>query len=277
MKEKGNLNFHGTFGPDFEYIAKILEIADNCEGLTKEEISDMTGIPTGVSTGKVEPHIYYANYMNVIDFNKQGLKYHIYTTELGKVILNEDPYFLEYISKLICNYFLTSRIYGAKMWYKIFRVMSDKYGMEVKESVAQKDLEEDYRIKINLTPFRSCYNNEKGLASLDLINIKNIVDQNILIFNKNKYQDESMYVYAYALMKDLEKVDSNRKEFSIDEILNNIMWNRGFVWDEEVALFILEKLNDLNIISLNRQLNPITVILNCDSKDIVNKVYSLLF
>ena len=34
-----NLNFHSTFSPDFDYITKILEIADKCVGLTKEEIS----------------------------------------------------------------------------------------------------------------------------------------------------------------------------------------------------------------------------------------------
>lgn len=66
-KQSVNLNFHATFCPDFEYIAKIIQIADQYDGLTKEEISEITGIPTGVSTGKVEPHIYYAK---VYEFNK---------------------------------------------------------------------------------------------------------------------------------------------------------------------------------------------------------------
>ena len=33
---------------------------------------------------------------------------------------------------------------------------------------------------------------------------------------------------------------------------------------------------DLNIITLDRQLNPITVIINTESEDIVNEIYSLL-
>ena len=94
-KEKVNLNFHESFNPDFEYISKIVQIADNCEGLTKEEISELTGIPTGASSGKVEPHINYAKFMNLIEFKKESSRYYIYSTSLGKVIENEDLYYLE--------------------------------------------------------------------------------------------------------------------------------------------------------------------------------------
>ena len=275
-KEKVNLNFHESFNPDFEYISKIVQISDNCEGLTKEEISELTGIPTGASSGKVEPHINYAKFMNLIEFKKESSRYYIYSTSLGKVIENEDLYYLENLSKLICNYFLTSKIYGAQMWYEIIRCMSDKYGSEIKESIILKDLSEKFNIKINMTPFRSCYKNEKSLASLNLINIEEVNNNNFVIFNKNNYDEANIYVYAYTLIKDLEGLDINRKEFSIDEIFEDIAWQRGFCWDEDISMIILEKLNDLNIITLNRQLNPITVIINTKSEDIVNEIYSLL-
>ena len=274
--KKVNLNFHESFNPDFEYISKIVQIADNCEGLTKEEISELTGIPTGASSGKVEPHINYAKFMNLIEFKKESSRYYIYSTSLGKVIENEDLYYLENLSKLICNYFLTSKIYGAQMWYEIIRCMSDKYGSEIKESIILKDLSEKFNIKINMTPFRSCYKNEKSLASLNLINIEEVNNNNFVIFNKNNYDEANIYVYAYTLIKDLEGLDINRKEFSIDEIFEDIAWQRGFCWDEDISMIILEKLNDLNIITLNRQLNPITVIINTKSEDIVNEIYSLL-
>lgn len=275
-KKKVNLNFHKSFNPDFEYIAKIVQIADTCEGLTKEEISELTGIPTGAKSGKVEPHIDYAKLMNLIDFKKEGGKFYIYTTSLGQLIQNEDPYFLESLSKLVCSYFLTSKIYGAPMWYEIIRYMSNKHGNRIKESVIVKELSQKFNININMTPFRSCYKNEESLASLNLINIEEVDNENLIIFNENTYNDENIYVYAYTLIKDLEGLDNNRKEFSIYEIFSNIAWQRGFCWNEEFAMEILEKLNDLNIISLNRQLNPITVIINKKSEDIVNEIYSLL-
>lgn len=275
-KQNMNLNFHASFFPDFEYIAKIIQIADQYEGLTKEEISDITGIPTGASSGKVEPHIYYAKFMNLIEFEKERSKYKIKSTSLGRIILNEDPYFLEDISKLICNYFLTSKFSGAIMWNKIIREMPLRYGNEIKESLIIKDLYEEFGIQIKLTAFRSCYNSEKSMATLSLINVEEQNDDSIITLNKNIYNDENIYVYAYTLIRELEKLDNSRKEFTINEILDNISWGKGFLWDEEVSISVLEKLNDLNIINLNRQLNPITIIVNKNSEDIIDSLYSML-
>ncbi|UEL46435.1 hypothetical protein [Terrisporobacter hibernicus] len=275
-KQSTNLNFHASFCPDFEYIAKIIQIADQYEGLTKEEISEITGIPTGTSSGKVEPHIHYAKFMNVIDVEKESARYKIKSTNLGRTILSEDPYFLEDISKLICNYFLTSKSCGAIMWNKIIREIPERYGNEIKESLITKDLYEEFGIQIKLTAFRSCYNSEKSMATLKFANIEEQQEDNIIKLNKNIYNDENIYVYAYTLISELEKLDNTRKEFTINEVLQDISWGKGFIWDEEVSILVLEKLNDLSIINLNRQLNPITIIINKNSEDIIDSIYSLL-
>lgn len=275
-KQNTNLNFHSSFCPDFEYISKIIQIADNYEGLTKEEISEITGVPTGVKSGKVEPHIYYAHFMNLINFEKENAKYTIKATELGKAILEEDAYFLEDISKVICNYFLTSKYFGAIMWNKIIREMPERYGYKIKENLIVKDLHEEFNIQIKLTPFRSCYNDEKSMGTLNFINIEEVNNENIIKFNKNVYNYDYIYIYAYTLIKELENLESNRREFTINEVVQDIEWGKGFIWDEEIIMTILEKLNELNIISINRQLNPITLIVNKDSKEVVNKIYSLL-
>jgi len=275
--ENVNLNFHSTFNPDFEYITKILEIADEYEGLTKEEISDLTGIPTGKSSGKVEPHIMYCKYMNLINFKKKDKKYYINSTELGKVVRLEDLYFLENITKLICHYFLTSKISGAVLWSKIFRDMQYKYGNKIKEGIVIRELEEEFNIKIKVSPFNSCYTHEKSLASLNLVKLIDLKEDKIISFNKNIYDEDALYVYAFTLIKELEELDQNRKEFSINEIIYELKWNQGFCWDENMAIEVLEKINDKSIINLNRQLNPMTVIINKSSEDILDSLYSLLF
>lgn len=275
--ESINLNFHATFNPDFEYITKILEIADQSDGLTKEEISDVTGIPTGKSTGKVEPHIMYCKYMKLINFKKENKKYYINSTDLGKIIKLEDLYFLENITKLICHYFLTSRMDGAILWSKIFRDMQYKYGNNIKESIVIRELEEEFNIKIKISPFNSCYIHEKSLASLNLVKFSDLKDDKIISFNKNIYYEDALYVYAFTLIKELEELDQNRKEFSINEIIQELKWNQGFCWDENMAIEVLEKINDESIINLNRQLNPMTVIINKSSEDILDSLYSLLF
>lgn len=63
MVQLSNLNFHQTFPPTTDGISRLLSVADRGGAYTKEEISQMTGIPTGKSSGKVEPYIRYAVYM----------------------------------------------------------------------------------------------------------------------------------------------------------------------------------------------------------------------
>ena len=61
INENENFNFHQTFQPEPEYISSILNLARDEEVLTVKEISTVTGIPTGESSGKVEPKILYAS------------------------------------------------------------------------------------------------------------------------------------------------------------------------------------------------------------------------
>ena len=89
--KKYNLNFHRTFPPTAEYITRLLEVCDHGDALTKEQISELTGIPTGTSSGKVEPHIFYGEYMGLLrDVRAEG-KHRLLLTPLGKEILNQDP------------------------------------------------------------------------------------------------------------------------------------------------------------------------------------------
>ncbi|OPJ55651.1 hypothetical protein [Alkalithermobacter paradoxus] len=272
---KGNLNFHESFCLELEYIGKILQIADNYGYLTKEEVSELTGIPTGDKSGKVEPHIYYANYMNLIDVNKDGGKYLLKKTDLGNLIYNEDLFLVENVSKAMCNYFLNSERFGATMWFQIFRIITDKYGDVINEEVLINELKDMNGIKINLTPFRSTYRNDNSLKSLHLLEIID-EDARKVKFNKNNINKDLMYVYSYTLLKELEALDVNRQEFTVSEIIEDIKWHRGFCWDEEVAMNVLDELSDMRILSLNKQLIPVTVIKNINSEDLLDKVYSLL-
>ena len=46
------VNFHKTFAPQDSYLSKILELASAAYSGTKEDISEVTGIPTGKTSGK---------------------------------------------------------------------------------------------------------------------------------------------------------------------------------------------------------------------------------
>ena len=70
MPLQSNLNFHQTFKPEIQYISSILSISDGSTSYEIKDISNLTGIPNGKSSGKVEPHILYSYYMGLIDYIK---------------------------------------------------------------------------------------------------------------------------------------------------------------------------------------------------------------
>ena len=84
-------------------------------------------------------------------------------------------------------------------------------------------------------------------------------------------------MYAYTLVSELEAFDKGRKEFTINEILEDLKWNLGFGWTNDEAYKVVEQLENRKIIKINKQLNPITLIINKESKDLLMDVYSLLF
>ena len=66
MSKQVNVNFHQTFKPECQYISSILDIADGITWRSVKDISAVTGIPQGTSSGKVEPHISYAEYKGLV-------------------------------------------------------------------------------------------------------------------------------------------------------------------------------------------------------------------
>ena len=50
MAQVVSLNFHQTFRPEKQYIAAILELAEDPTVRTVKEISSLTGIPNGESS-----------------------------------------------------------------------------------------------------------------------------------------------------------------------------------------------------------------------------------
>jgi hypothetical protein len=256
-----------------------LTIADGKRELTKEQISEATGIPTGESSGKVEPHILYGAYMNLLILNKTGNKYRLEKTDIGEIIHKEDPSIIEEISLFLCHYYLTSVNYGADMWCFIVRNILSKYNNRASESVIMEELKNRYKkSNIKLTPFIKSY--EESFSRLSVIKIDDNQNQNsdrTLILSPAKYQNDCLFLYAYTLLDEWEKSFGARSEVVISDISNILKWGKAFGWDPITEFNVLEKIAEKGIIKINKQLSPATVVKISDSISIRSKIYSLLF
>lgn len=268
-----DINFHETFPPTLRYISEIVKLASCNYCGTKEDISSMTGIPTGENSGKVVPHIKYAKYMNLINYSiiDKG-KYKLELTDLGEIIYKEDRFFIEKISKLIINYFLCDYKDGAPHWSFIF----NRYRYSLDTEYSLKHIEDEARANfgknVKMTVFKNMYVGEYGFKELHLID--ELENKNI-IFNRNYMNYEQLYVYGYTMLYSWEKYFKDKIEINIYDIIDNMRWSSKFGFDYNTTLEVLDELQDLGLIKLNKQLTPITIVKISNSKDIMENMYDL--
>lgn len=275
MKENENFNFHQTFQPEPEYISNLLSISEE-DFKTVKEISSATGIPTGESSGKVEPHILYASFMGLITYEKKEGKYKIHLTELGKCVYREDRGFQEELTILLCHCMLLRKFEGAYLWSFIFHDLFPYYeeGLSYKKMLSL--LESKFGTKINqknFAPFKSSY--ENIFHQLNLIVKDDSLADEVITVNQSRYNSEFIYLYAYVLYEYWDLLYSDQQEITADQ-LDEIGFKHPFGWTKETEYKILEHLSDQGIIRLNRQLIPFTIIRLGQKEDILNNLYSEL-
>jgi len=272
-KKTYSLDFHKTFAPEREYISYLLSFAnDNLDFYTKEYISEQTSIPTGKSSGKVEPHIHYAAAMGLITFKKNAKEYKLQLTDLGRVILVEDVYLVEEVSKLLLHAFLVDSNSPATLWAYMFNNFLPKAQEQFPHEQLVKSIERHFEKKVNMSPFRTCYTSELSLSSTNLLEI----NDNLYSIKPHRMKKEFLYVYAYLLINKWELVCCERTELTIDEVRDNLHYGKALLWNEKQVRDALDLMQDASILKINAQLSPITIIKNENASSCLNKLFSLL-
>ena len=265
-----DLNFHQTFKPEKAYLSELLQIADEADKVTLEELSKMTGIPQGKSSGKLVPHLKYAKLMGLLDYIVDNKLYTIRLSELGKTIRSEDVSLSENISLLAMHHNIAARNSGADIWDFCFNEYFNKYGNTSKYEYFAAEIERKFG-NVKLGPFAKSY--EELFAPLDILEIN--TKDNLFLFNKFEYHQEYNPVIGYIFYDLWNHVFSDEVEITSTQLeelgfRNCFGWNRG---DEQE---ILEQLSDSGLIRINKQLTPFTVIRLDDINHVLQNLYSEL-
>lgn len=268
-----SFTFHESFPPQVIYLCEILKLARDRFTGTKEEISDITGIPTGATSGKVVPHIKYLNYMGLIEYELVGeRRIFLKTTKLGDIVFECDPYIMERTTKLLLHYNITNPTKGAPQWGYLFR----QYNYNLDEPIVYKDIENNGLSKfgknIGLGPLKSMYTSD-DFSQLDIVD----VDKTLITIKSKNIATEAINVYAYTLLKDWEEVYGNESEITIDKLQLELLWDRGLGFRYDEMLEALDELSSIGYIKLNKHMNPITIIKNSTSDEVLPLLYEGLF
>lgn len=269
-----SLSFHQTFAPERDCLARLLELASNMPSMTKEQISQATGIPTGASSGKVEPHIRYAEFMGLINDSKSQGNHYLARTALGEHIYRSDPFLSEPLTQLLCHVNICREHGGADLWHYLFCKAARHLGHVIPNKQLESALSREFGVKrVNVSPLRTCYTNQKCLGSLSLVSIDNSGNWNL---HPHEYRSELRYAYAYHLFDLWDQKSSGTLEVPVDEMIDSWHWASPYLWDTTTGLNAMDRLADLGVISLNRQLSPITVVRIADKSTVLANLFRLL-
>ena len=272
MSSVTNVNFHQTFKPESQYISSILSIADNNYGLSLKEISQLTGIPQGESSGKVEPHIVYSSSMGLIEYEKKDGLVYFSKTDIGEIVSIEDPGLQEELTKLMLHAMMLRDKSGTVVWKYVFRKILPKYHGQIKKDLLLLELNELLEGKINtknIAPFYGSYDDffkEIGILSVD----ESVVECNSLSYNR-----EFIYLYALVLLEYWEELIPDQNEISSTQF-TELCFGKVFGWDSQTEYDVLEHMVDKGFIRLNRQLMPYTILKLVDKKELIEGLYSEL-
>lgn len=268
--KRDDVEFHKTFQPTDLYIVKIMELAAAKYTGTKEEISNITGIPTGKTSGKVIPHIRYSAFMGLIDYEKEGSVYRFSLTQLGEVVLKEDKYLFENVTKWLCHYLISDINYGAYLFSFLYKYLPFQLDSSISKGFIERRVREIFQHDYDMGIVRRTYT-EGFFEALGVFDW-----DDSLIINSLYYKNELKYVYAYTLLDSWERNFPDERELTVDCISDELYWSRRFGFDKTEMLSVFDELEILGAIKLNKQLHPCTVIKFAKSEDYISKLYSEL-
>lgn len=269
------LFFHETFQPELGYISKLLELGAEGFSGDKYKISELTGIPTGKEKGKVEPHIRYAKYMGLLDYSVTRGVYDLSLTKIGEEVLQQDKYLHESLTLWLLHYFISRRELGAPQWGFLVHKANKGFATELTpdflSSLAQKEFD------ISSAEVTKAFGVVKNsYMSGCFSNLYYLEWDEKIVFEEQREQIEFEYLYAYALIDSWERMFPDKKEITLSEVLEDLSFGKVFGLNDEDIDSVLSTLEERRIISINRQLFPITIVRTMELEEIIGLVYSVL-
>ncbi len=270
-----NLLFHETFQPEMNYIAKILELAINDYSGDKFHISEITGIPTGKEKGKVEPHIKYCKYMGLIDYAYSNGTYELSATPVGKEVWNQDKYIHEQLTMWLMHYMISRKDKGAPQWVFVDRSLNQGFNSELSSTYVSSSAQKEFGIAS--ADVTKAFGVVKSSYQSGCFSSLNYLDWDAKLKFKEKTEEiEFGYLYAYVLADSWDELFPDKKEITFTDIINTIEFGKIFGLNDEDVDGVLDTLENIGVIKLNRQLYPVTVVRTADKDEILGNIYSLL-
>ena len=264
------LSFHDTFAPERNYLAKMMEFVVLQKQGTVDEISDETGIPTGKSTGKVEPTIKYAQGMGLLKVERKiGAGYCFSLTPLGAEVFDQDQYLKEQITQWLLHLMFCRRQGGAEAWYRVF----GEGWLPLGHTFSRDDLNLYLKTSVkNVSPLLRMYSNESSFDLCDAL----IEEHGTIVRNNAPMNPEFYYSYAFFLLSVWEELFPNDQQISITDFEKRTKVFATLGYRETEVHIFLDWLSDNGFMKIDRQTGEALLLRSTDANDVITGLYDNL-
>lgn len=268
------LSFHATFAPERFYIAKLLAcVSVRCHG-SFDDISNMTGIPTGKSSGKVEPTIRYAQGMGLVDVAKEGSSgFFLSLTPLGEIVFGQDPYLKEELTQWLLHLMFCRCHGGAEAWYAVFGEGRLPLGESFTKENLRNYLENCFgRRRDVIGPLLRMYLHESGFLLCGAI-----IEEKAVIRRKKAPLDPIFYyLYAYWMINLWNQIFPNDQQITISAFESKSKCFSTLGWVELEVSDFLDWLSDAGVLKIDRQTGEALLLRMMAIETIENHIYDNL-
>lgn len=266
-------NFHQTFIPERRFINAILHFAAEAREGNIQEIAQATGIPTGLSSGKVGPTIDYCRGMGLIalPIERSSIKRPI-LTPFGRTVLLYDPFLKVSITQWIAHLNLCSENIGAELWYQTFWKGSFRLGKIYKRDDLETWLSNicDLKTARLLGPMIRMYQEEASFSKCAALleNGKELTRQSMPI--KNEYS----WGYAAWILDTVERIVEHGAQATISQLEDACGWLTLTGWSETDSMQVLELIQRKGAFQIDRNMKPWIIKAQTSAAEAWRQLYS---
>ncbi len=272
--ERLPLSFHQTFIPERQYLVKIIDYAMNEKSGDISKISNITGIPTGKTSGKVEPIIRYSEGMGLIKTIKgKGKEWCLDITPLGNQIRQDDPYISETLSQWLLHIRLCRPNGGAEIWYRIFTEGRLALGNTFSKDALKKYLLEIYGDRSSLPgPIVRMYNDPSSFSKCAALE----EEGGNITFRLAPTQKLYFPGYSALLMLTWEELFNCQQQIGLDEFESQSGFFKILGWSNDDIHYFLDWLVDQGNLVLDSRVGGTVLLRTKDTNSIIKNIFDSL-
>ena len=266
-------SFHKTFKPERQYINAMLRFAASGGDGDYQAIAASTGIPTGVSSGKVPATLDYCLGMGLLTLSacKPSSIKKPQLTPFGRVVLLEDPFLKTSITQWICHFNLCGGMHGADVWYQSFFTATPALGMAFSKADLESYLGNLYGASRSSFsgPLVGMYDDD---ASFKICSAISEVDGQ-LVRRPAPIVEEMGFAYGAWILQLIREWFPKSNQVSVTDLDAVAGWRTIPGWDVTSLQRVLELVARKGLIEVDRHMEPWLIIPKVSADNAWRKIF----